>query len=122
MKRFVAAIVLVCVCGFTGCGGELNQNERTRFTDHPEKFKGKTVCMKVLYDGGGLRQGGRLFQMPLDVFINGGLSHMTLEIPPGIDLPSIEPNQNLLITFVCEKGDLHEGNKAVRVQRSKTAM
>jgi hypothetical protein len=117
MRALACVLTVLMMVSVVGCDEPMTNSECVRLLDHTKEYQGKTIKMKVMYDGGGSRQGDRLFLMPVQVYYDAGHFDLRLDIPQGVDQPNIHPGDRLIVTFVCEKGLLDEGNKVTKIGR-----
>ena len=97
----------------------LEKSERADFLDNTVSYKGKAVRFECEWIGAGLRNRvtQRMTALELEVYHGSGFFKMNLTVPTDLDIPNIQVGDDLIVTFVCEKGLLNTGNIAVKIER-----
>lgn len=95
---------------------ELAYKKRIDLCDNPHKYKDMEMRMEVLYNGGGLRSGGKLVSMPCRVFYGDGSFDMKFAIPSDVSKLRIEPGQYLMVTFIFS-GSVESPSRVIAIDR-----
>jgi hypothetical protein len=95
---------------------QLSYKKLVDLCDNPDKYKNTELKTEVKYNGGGIRQGGRLVSMKCVVFYSDGSFDMAFTIPKDAPQPRIEPGQYLWVTFVFS-GDVHTPSRVIAITR-----
>lgn len=94
-----------------------NWTDASKLLDNTHTYKGKTLSIKINYDGGGFRRDDRLVSLVGTVFYRSGSFDISFEVPPGAPQPKVRPGDDLLVTFICKEGKLDVGNTVVKIER-----
>lgn len=117
------AFLFMCLCGglfgpdydFTGT----NSDDAMQLRDEPETFKGSTIRANVNYGGDGMRKirTDRLFSFEGSIYTRGGRVDVQFDVPEDLEIPNIRPGDYLVVTWDCEEGSLHRGNRVTEIER-----
>lgn len=97
----------------------LDKSERADFLDNTVSYKGKAVRFECKFYGDGWRNRstGRMTQLELWVFHDGGSFQVHVDVPDDLSIPNLQGSDYLFVTFLCERGSLTNGNKALKIVR-----
>jgi len=93
-------------------------------TDNTEKYKGQTITLPLfvssipLFADGKHQKGDSLREwVGSDVDFWNGNFKIRISIPKSLSVPNAAHADFLIVTFVCEKGHLKSGNRAISIKR-----
>lgn len=97
----------------------LDKSGRADFLDNTAKYKGKAVRIECEWGGGGRRSRstGRMTQLEVEAYHGSGFFKINVNVAEDLAMPNIQPGDDLVVTFLCERGSLTIGNKAIKVER-----
>ena len=95
------------------------------FTDNTKQYTGQTIMIPLfvssfglLHDGKANHEGHSLREwVGSDVDFWNGNFQIRISIPKPLSVPNAHHAELLIVTFVCEKGDLKSGNRAISIKR-----
>lgn len=146
MLRNVQLVAMMLLAlGLVGCGGPktmkvgdkscpvvmLSQAGLVKFVDNTGNYKGKVVVAPLRFNGvDGLRVGGICPFKGLGKDDKGSYTHFDMKIivKPHLigakynaldELPNVKSGDEVLVTFLCDEGDINSGNFALAVERGR---
>ena len=96
----------------------------SHFFLHPTAYKGKTLTLPLTIDEGiDLSRGQSLREYAnryVKFTVNGSGGErffLVIRIPESISIPEAAQGDEVVVTFVCSRGDLRQGNEATAIVR-----
>jgi len=92
------------------------------FIKNTPTYKGKTITLGLKIDEGNQGRSLRDF-MGKDVKFaaiapNGEHLNLVITIPEGLSVPDLSYSSDVVVTFICKRGELRQGNVAKSIQPS----
>jgi hypothetical protein len=99
------------------------------FFENPTSYQGKTLTLLLKVDdaiegnqGQSLRQYANRYVRFLADGPKGERFHLVIRIPEDIPLPEAVKGDTVIVTFLCSRGNLQQGNEATDSSRNKGAL
>jgi hypothetical protein len=135
MVRFGVGVLslLVCLVLSSGCsssGGNSNPIRKgakvnvNHFFQHPSSYQGKTITLPLIVDEAIDRDQDQSLRQFTNRYVNfaaqgtkGERFHVVIRIPQDIPIPDAATGDELVVTFLCSRGTLQQGNEATAIQK-----
>lgn len=123
-SAMIAVVILLWI--LAGRSG-MTAKKLREFGDNPTKYKGQTLTVKAEYYGSGLAGYIENGVLPVELYVpfrvsgsvNGGYFKyaINVRVAKGSRVPPFAPLDDAVLTFKCTKGELDDGNEAIRIVR-----
>jgi hypothetical protein len=130
--RVVPALLVLCLPFLGGCRPPAEQGERHHvgakinladFMKNTAAYKGKTIMLPLRVDEAIATAQGQSLRdyVGRDVKFTaltpqGQRLELTVRIPEGLSVPAVGKSDEVLVTFVCTRGSLRQGNEARAIE------
>ena len=128
-------VILTLVPGLfvgTGCSSPGSTNlprkgakvNLAHFFQQPASYRGKTLTLQLRVDDAIERDRGQSLRQFTNRYVRfladgprGELFHLVIRIPEDIPLPDAAKGDTVIVTFLCSRGNLQQGNEAKAIEK-----
>ena len=120
----ISIFFVLSILFFSSCNNYPKNNIIPDFLDNTIKYKGQTITFEMFVDEDIFMDRGESLRDYVGKDVKfaavGPNAHhlsMVIKIPEGLSVPNVDHNGRVIVTFICNEGNLRHGNIAKSIER-----